>query len=144
MKQIIILIAAGLVSCTNTVSTQKETGETKNEKEQTAFTIQLNNGAKWKADSITKVHIAEMIGIVSDSAYKNPGKSVQLSTELQNKADALVKDCKMQGNEHKALHEWLQQLLKGIKELKEDEADEYSKVYEALKQHIAGFYNYFE
>lgn len=144
MNKLLILIFAAFVACTNTDTAQKENKENKDQHKDTAKTIQLNNGVKYKADSVTKKHVAEMLQVITDTAYNGAGKALPLAAALQSKADALVKDCTMQGTEHEALHTWLKELLKGIKELKEDEKDEYTKVHQELKQHLASFYNYFE
>jgi len=50
----------------------------------------------------------------------------------------------MKGAEHDALHLWLEKVLKHVKELKEEETDEYGAAYAALKKDVESFYDFFE
>jgi len=84
-----------------------------------------------------------MVQLVNDTSYQNAGKRKELSVSIQNKIDTLVKQCTMKGAEHDALHAWLEQLLKDVKELKE-ERDEYIENYAAVKKDVESFYDIFE
>jgi len=138
------MVLAAFVSCTSQQTAEQDENKTANNSEDKIVTVTLNSGAKWKADEATKKNVTAMIQVVSDSTYADAGKRKQLYTKLKTKIDTLVKECSMKGAEHDALHMWLEKVLKGLKELKEEDDDEYSEVYAALKKDIANFYQSFE
>ena len=70
-------------------------------------------------------------------------KREELSAKLQSKIDTLIKQCRMQGPEHDALHVWLEKVLTDMKQLKDGE-NGYSAAYAALKKQIESFYLFFE
>ncbi|HLF46007.1 MAG TPA: hypothetical protein VI548_06260 [Chitinophagaceae bacterium] len=78
----------------------------------------LNNGAKWKADSTTWVNAANLQTIVSGAKKESPENYLQTSTRLLEGLDKMVKECKMQGADHDALHQWLMPLMEKTKNLK--------------------------
>lgn len=145
MKKLVIMIAVVFAACSGAI--QQERGKTENaaeNKTDKAATVQLNNGLKWKADSVTKGHVITMVHLLADSIYSNPVNTKQLTGKLQANIDGLVKDCSMKGAEHEALHVWMEQILHDVKELRENETDEYDKTFRALKTHVVSFYDYFE
>lgn len=140
-KILLLLTSLFFAACVNT---SQEKAENKEEHQhETGSEIQLNNGAKWKADSITKVNVAAISQVVNDSSYRNANNKVQFSNQVQAKLDTLVNQCKMTGPDHEALHAWLKQVLHDLKEIKEDEG-KYEKNYAALKKDVESFYDYFE
>ncbi|GAA4732413.1 hypothetical protein [Flavisolibacter ginsenosidimutans] len=144
MKQLLIILALAVASCTSQQPAEQQESKTVNNKEKAIAAIPLNNGTKWKADEATKKNIAAMVQIVNDSTYQNAGKRKELSTSIQDQIDRLVKQCSMKGAEHDALHVWLEKVLKDVKELKEEETDEYDEAYAALKKDVESFYDFFE
>jgi hypothetical protein len=106
--------------------------------------LQLNNGAKWKADEVTRKNVAAMVHVINDSdhfAKENKGEFVK---QLQSRIDTLVAQCKMTGPDHDALHVWLEKVLQDLKEVKDKEDNEYAKAYAALKNDVESFYTFFE
>lgn len=144
MKQLLIILVLAITSCTSQQPAEQQESKTVNNKEKTVEIIPLNNGTKWKADEATKKNIAAMVQIVNDSTYQNAGKRKEFSTSIQDQIDRLVKQCSMKGAEHDALHVWLEKVLKDVKELKEEETDEYDEAYAALKKDVESFYDFFE
>lgn len=107
--------------------------------------LSLNNGAKWKADSITNAHVTALLQIAQANNlqtladYQNAGNTFQ--SELNN----LIKDCRMQGPDHDALHKWLEPLLASNKKLLEAEnQDAASAIFNEQKEHIQLYFSYFE
>lgn len=143
MKQLLIIVLAAFVSCNNQQTAEQHGNKTASDKEDKVATVPSNSGAKWKADEATKKNVSAMVQVVSDSTYADAGKRKQLYATLKAKIDTLVKECSMKGAEHDALHVWLENVLEGLKELKEED-DEYSEAYAALKKDISNFYQSFE
>lgn len=142
-KNLLILITVAFAACTNQVKTEQAKNENEKEQEHTETAVTLNNGSKWKADEVTKKNVYEMARVVNDSIYADAAKRKQLYATLQTKIDTLVTQCRMQGAEHDALHAWLTNVLKDMKELKEEDG-EYNKVYAELKKDIEDFNALFE
>lgn len=143
MKALMILVLAGLLSCTSQPAADQQENKNTNHHEDSVATAPLNSGAKWKADEATKKNVAAMVQVVADTAYAQAANSMQLHKNLQAKVDVLIKECRMKGADHDALHVWLEKVLKDLKEIKEGE-DDYPKAYEALKRDVNSFYDSFE
>lgn len=142
-KLIVIISIVFSAACSGNMQQESKQDETGNKKD-SLTAIQLNEGKKWKADSLTKAHVASMMQLVQDSSFNSSEKSKDLAAKLQANIDALVKDCRMQGADHEALHVWLKGIIKEVKELKQGEDDEYKEELQKLKNRLAGFYSYFE
>jgi hypothetical protein len=158
MKKLWLIMLLFVAACTNNVSEEKnaEAGKEKDSAAETTDThatdsthekdngtIALNNGAKWKADEATKTNVAALAQVVNDNTLAGPPKRLQLAAAAQARIDTLVKQCRMKGPDHDALHQWLQAVMHDVKELKED-GDEYDKAYAALKTDVQQFYDVFE
>ena len=143
MKRLFIIILSAAVACNNPQTAAQQEQPTADTTEAKSEAIPLNNGAKWKADSATLRNVAAMAQVLNDSTYANSAKSKELYTALQANVDKMIKECRMQGPDHDALHVWLEKLMKDLKELQEED-DEYSEAYEALKKDIVDFYQTFE
>ena len=106
-------------------------------------TLQLNNGKKWKADSITLKNVASLTQLVNDKTYDDKAKRSAFQSQLQNDLDILVKECRMSGPAHEALHAWLKPVIHNTRELKDGEG-EYDKKYAQLRNNVQSFYDYFD
>ena len=72
--------------------------------------LSLNNGEKWQSDESTRNHAMKLSAIFN--AFEKSSRTgiadyQALASEAQTELNALVKDCKMSGPEHFALHVWL-------------------------------------
>jgi hypothetical protein len=143
MKQLLIVLLAAFVACNSEQTAEQHENNSASHSEDKVAIIPLNNGARWKADEATKKNVAAMAQVVRDSSYADAGNRNRLYVDLKAKTDTLIKECRMQGAAHDALHIWLEKLLEDLKELKEDD-DEYNKSHAALKKDIADFYQSFE
>lgn len=143
MKRILLFLTSlSFVACVNTTSQEQK--ENKEEHEHASVSaLQLNNGAKWKADSTTLVNVSSITQLVNDSNYRDEKNRVEFSGRLQNRLDTLIKQCKMTGPDHDALHAWLKPVLHDVKELKED-GNEYNEKFSVLQKDVQRFYDYFE
>lgn len=101
--------------------------------------LELNHGQKWKADSNTNNNVANLKSILTkfDVANNKSGDAYkQLSNEMQAGLDKMIKECKMGGADHDALHQWLEPLIKQVSELKSitDEKSAEAKITEIREQ----------
>jgi hypothetical protein len=108
-----------------------------------SLTLQLNNGSKWDADSTTRLNVASLMQLVNDKSYGDKAKRIVFQSQLQNRLDTLVKQCRMIGPAHEALHAWLKPVIHDSKVLKEREGD-YDKKYAQLRKDVRSFYDYFD
>jgi hypothetical protein len=143
MKRIVwFFISLSFLACVN--NTSQEQKENKEEQEHnSASALQLNNGAKWNADSTTLVNVSTITQLVNDNNYRDKKNRAEFSGQLQSRLDTLVKQCKMSGPDHDALHAWLKPVLHDVKEIKGGE-DNYDKKYGELRKDVQSFYDYFE
>ena len=83
--------------------------------------LSLNNGEKWQSDESTRIHAMKLSAIFN--AFEKSSRTgisdyQALASEAQTELNALVKDCKMSGPDHDALHVWLEPILTLTAELK--------------------------
>jgi len=142
MKNVIVFFIAVLFMSCGTSQQQKEKEE-KHEHNSSVTALQLNNGVKWKADSTTHSNVSRLVQLVSDSNYKLEKNKELFSDQLQNRLDTLVKQCKMTGPDHDALHAWLQPVLHDVKELKESDG-KFDSRFTELETDVRSFYDYFD
>jgi hypothetical protein len=129
MKKLFVplLLIVGLLACNNhkprenknynnPVEADKYHPEAANEK------IELNNGAKWKADSTTNHNVDNLKRILAKfdngsdrslPAYKTA------QSDLQQGMEKMIVECKMEGSNHLALHKWLEPLADQVAALKQ-------------------------
>lgn len=110
--------------------------------------LTLNNGAKWKADSITN-HNVLILKTVADNFKIKPFPSSNdyriLSSNLSNALNQMIEQCKMTGPDHEALHHWLEPVLEKNKELKNiSDTASASKIFVSIDKWIHDYPNYFE
>ena len=114
----IVLLAAGfLAGCQPRNDNKDGTSENihnqanvDSEKESSSG-LTLNNGAKWKADSITNFNVSALTKI---SAAQKPSSLEEYHTTgklIQDALNKLLQDCRMKGPDHEALHHWIEPLL---------------------------------
>jgi len=147
------LIAFSLLSCNNE-SSQVAADETEFNAEQTevqgtdAASLTLNNGKKWQADENTNMHASNMNALVENfrAQTNNDDETYQVfAADLQNELAYLVRDCRMKGPDHDALHLWLEPVMADAKALeKAATAAEGKPIAEKLSINISKFNEYFE
>lgn len=128
-KLVLLLFIFSFFACNNTgESTEKNADSAKveihvNAEEHAEATsgLSLNNGAKWKTDESTRNHV-QKVSVTIDSFNKKSNPDVSeyqlFAAEMETEVNALIKDCRMTGPDHDALHQWLQPILKSVNDLK--------------------------
>lgn len=84
--------------------------------------LALDNGAKWKVDSITDANVHNLQDILQKFNTTGEEHSSTDCTNVQNDLrygiDKMISECKMKGPNHKALHQWLKPLIGQVGNLK--------------------------
>lgn len=155
-KKLIFLVPVFILfACNNTGSTgdkitesaQKEAHAEEEHAESTKI-LSLNNGEKWQSDESTRNHAMKLSTIFN--AFANRSRAgiadyQSLATEAQTELNGLIKDCKMSGPDHDALHLWLEPILNSTAELKGiNSMEEAELVVAAITVDINNFSNYFK
>lgn len=110
--------------------------------------LALNNGEKWKSDDPTNMHAQNLIGLDQEFRPRAADANLEMfrnyADMLQQELNGMIKDCKMDGPDHDALHLWLEPVLHGVKELKNAETDEKAKEIDAdLSEKIMKYDQFF-
>ena len=108
----------------------------------------LNNGAKWKADASTNENVANLKSII-EKFKTNAHPEVQdykaFQATFTDGIGKMVKECKMQGPDHDALHVWLEPLMKDNKEMKDlDSKESLEGTFHRISQRVDLYPQYFE
>lgn len=110
--------------------------------------LALNKGNKWQSDESTWMHAANLNAVVTEFHNKKDTdlESYQVfAADLQEELGGLVKDCKMKGADHDALHLWLEPIMEDVNDLKKaGTAAEAFPIAETLSANVQKFNQYFE
>ncbi|HEY5326641.1 MAG TPA: hypothetical protein VIJ27_06555 [Mucilaginibacter sp.] len=122
----IFMLTGVLLACTNKLNAKNITAintlSGKLQHEISSEKLMLHNGAKWKVDRTTSSNVNNLKLILkrfnkstdrSLKAYKKAGDG------LQNGLAKMIKECRMQGPDHLALHKWLEPLMAQVAKLKQ-------------------------
>lgn len=109
--------------------------------------LTLNNGAKWVVDDVTADNydgmktMTDMFAVApspSLSNYQIYGK------DMSNALNKMIKECKMQGPDHDALHLWMEPLTGQINELRSiSDSAAAKKVFDSVRTRVDAFGDYF-
>jgi hypothetical protein len=148
MKKILFVLAVALfLSACNSDSGKNEATESVAHGNETAG-LTLNNGAKWKADSITNHNVATLKTMTDNFRIKpfpTVGEYRLLGNDLTNGLNTMVQECKMTGPDHEAVHHWLEPVLNEMKELKNvSETANGRRIFKSLDKKIDSYHTYFE
>ncbi len=113
--------------------------------EDSSVSLSLNDGRKWKADSITNINVAVIENIVSTSHPETTDEFHAIGIEIQGAVNKLLQDCKMHGPDHEALHHWLEPILETNNKLSESRTmDETKENFGKMRDRILIYHQYFE
>lgn len=151
-RSLLILFAINiLVSCNtedSNVVSQTIEKEHENHIDKENGGLSLNNGNKWKADVSTNDNVKALLVIVDEL---NTGKDKTLinyhnaATGLQNGLEKMIKECRMQGIDHDALHKWLEPLMKQVSSFQKSTTEEQAeKEFHTIHEQLNLYKKYFE
>ena len=142
-----LLCTALLFSCNQSPDKSKDDKHLNHDIKQTTE-LALNNGAKWKADSVTNHNVANLRSIADNFKIKSTSSvsSYQkLSANLNTGLNKMIKECKMTGADHDALHMWLQPILEENAELKNISDPEIAgTIFKSIDKRLDNYNNYFK
>jgi len=138
-KYILSVAMLFFLGCANNARTEKETEHAEGTMQATKSELELNNGQKWKLDETTRQNIAPIKSLLHDTTAKD---LQNLAIQLQQQTDKLVAECKMKGEDHEALHHWLETWLTDLRSLKS--GNDMQTAFLSLKSDIGKFDAYFE
>lgn len=157
MKQFKLLLPVVLlvfVACNNQESKKEESHDNhqkeemndeqkdnKDEHEETAGKVQLDNGKKWKANPETITGINNMSTLVQNGIIGKV-EVAKLYDSLQVEFKAIFDKCTMTGESHNQLHNYLLPLKGQLDKLKAGSSD--INTLEEIQERLLTFKNYFE
>ncbi len=150
MKKIFFLVAASvlLFACNQGGKNAANVEHSSHEHAVADEQLTLNNGAKWRADSITNNNVV-YLKTISDNFRIKPFPSANdyqlLGNDLNAGVNKLIRDCKMSGPDHDALHKWLEPVLKESNQLKTITDTSVARAtFKDIDERIDNYHNYFE
>ncbi len=110
--------------------------------------LSLNNGAKWKADSITTSNVRDL-RTIADNFRIQPFPSINeyqiLGNDLNKGLNKMIQECKMTGPDHEALHHWLKPILTETNQLKNiSDTTVARENFKKIDTRIDDYHNFFE
>lgn len=147
----LVLLSTGLLLACRSANDPKESAPadsvatTQEQHAEHAEGLALNKGAKWQADSTTRVNVTLLQRTIADAKTAKTANYLQTAAALQEGLNKMVKECTMQGPDHDALHQWLEPLMEKVKTLKQaDTAEKASAILADIEKHLDLFTQYFK
>ncbi len=110
--------------------------------------VQLDQGKKWKADQPTNEGVAKLQNIVASFRTESPNPGIEdykrLNSKLQAELDEIFKKCKMSGEAHHQLHNFLVLVIKDLNSLKEDDLKTSQQAFLSMEKALLSYNNFFE
>lgn len=137
---ILVLSACGE---SNTTSPQDQ-----DHHEHTSETTLLKDGVQWTSDSST-YHNVENLRLMAANFKNTTSPSINdyhlLAASFNNEIQQMINNSTMKGDDHEALHEWMEPLLKDFTELKQtSNVNEARETYTKIQNRIEAFFKYFK
>ena len=115
------------------------------EQDEQAAPVLLNNGEKWKANEETTAGIKKMTALTTAfPAQPTPADYQAIKRSLENEFNLILSQCTMTGEAHTQLHNYLLPMKPLFEDLKSQDTEICSLAMNKLKQHLAGYENYFQ
>lgn len=110
--------------------------------------LALNNGAKWKADSITNHNVIRLkttANMFRVEPFPSQDNYQLLGNDLGDDLNTMLQECKMKGADHDALHQWLEPILHQSNRLKNiTDTALGRKIFDSVDHRIDVYNQYFE
>ena len=147
LKLLIIVCGSILFSCNQgTKNSESKSNDDHTVAADTSLT--LNNGAKWKADSITNHNVVSLkttAGMFKVEPFPSLSNYQVLGNDLSSDLSTMLQQCKMKGDDHEALHKWLGPIINQSEHLKNvADTAEGRKIFDSVDNRINKYNQYFE
>ena len=107
--------------------------------------MQLDEGAKWKANIETTEGVVKMQRLINTHATVAIEDYHELAGKLNEVKNKLVKECTMKGPSHDNLHIWLYPLIEKIAVLSEVKTlAQASEIKQSIADNLNSYTNYFQ
>ncbi|HVW95965.1 hypothetical protein [Mucilaginibacter ginsenosidivorans] len=113
--------------------------------EQASEKLVLNNGAKWKIDQPTSKNVTRLQQIAGKAGVRTLADYHQAGAALQAGINQMIKECRMKGPDHLALHKWLEPLMEQVALLNQATNAASAKIhFNEVKKRLTLFNQYFQ
>jgi len=113
--------------------------------EQASEKLVLNNGAKWRVDKITNNNVSNIQLMVKPFKGKSLKDYHMAGVALQNGITKMIRECRMKGPDHQALHKWLEPLMELVSKLsRATDAKAAARLYKETTAQLNLFNQYFQ
>ena len=147
-KSAILLMLAGLWWACNSVPSSPGGSGSADDRHDHAVALTLNNGQKWKTDAHTSENVTTLLAVAREfagGAHTGLTDYEVLGNELQQGLDKMIRECRMEGVDHDALHLWLEPLLVNMSELKRaDNVASAAEISHTIQERLELYTQYFE
>jgi hypothetical protein len=118
------------------------------QQEQASEKLVLNNGAKWKVDKTTRDNVAALLQIVKTEDVKTVKMLKdykRAGIALQNGITKMLRECRVKGPDHHALHQWIEPLIDHVNRINQaTNAASAGKLFKTIHNRLNQFYLYFQ
>lgn len=145
---LMLAIISFAISCGNPSESKHEQSEAENtdiHQHDSESVVSLDNGKRWKANMETTIGINNMISLMeSFSDKENIVAYATLKVNLDNEVNTILDNCKMTGESHNQLHNYLVPLIEMLREVGSSDIDTCKYGFMKLEKHLREYSTYFE
>ena len=124
---------------------EQATGTITHHEDENAGTLFLNNGVKWKADSVTNRNVAALKNILATTKPAALNEYHNAAKELLLGITKMVTECKMHGPDHDALHHWLEPVMQTNKKMQQSKTiNEAAELFKTLNEQLSIYPQFFD
>lgn len=151
MKKLLIVAVSSMVlwSCNNTTDTSHDHHEMMTHQEdhhdKSTEALQLNHGERWLVNEEMKPFVEKGEMLVNNYISNNQNDYQNLSKQINEQNQMLIKSCTMDGKSHDELHKWLHphmELLEDLEKAKNE--NEAKEVISKLQKSNELYHQYFK
>lgn len=141
----VLLGAILLFACSSDTQPKTDVAGPGHTHEEATTGLLLNEGKKWHSDSATNENVKRLQSIATQFANDGLTDYKALGVSLQGGLDKLIRDCRMKGKDHEALHQWLEPFAKAVAELSiATEVDQARNTWQQIRADLEKYQEYFE
>ena len=109
--------------------------------------LALNNGSKWKIDEPTRnnvINLQQIVKAANGQTHRSLKDYHNTGFILQTVITKMIKECRMKGPDHLALHKWLEPLMEQVIQInRATNVASAKKCFDEIKNRLTIFDQYF-